>query len=75
MNGNPITEIRRKQGVNRKNFALASGMAYATLCNIEAGLCRKLQRKTLVQLGEMTGIDQAEIQKNYQDWRQSLKAA
>lgn len=71
---NPITVFRQAHNLTRKEFSHRSGVSYATLSNIEAGLVTGMREHTLTTIAEFTQKTPETLQQEFTEWRNSLKA-
>ncbi len=68
---NPILKLRKETGVSRRTFTRENGIAYCTQSNIEQGLPLEIKYKTAKRLSKPLKTDAAELQKQYNEWRQN----
>ncbi|NSW83146.1 MAG: hypothetical protein HPY90_07705 [Syntrophothermus sp.] len=66
---NPIVTIREELGFDRRKFALALGVSYATLQAHENGLVRVVQPAVKRGLAAL-GVDSDLIEQDYTRWRE-----
>lgn len=67
---NPVVRIRERMGMNRVEFARATGLGYSAVTRAEDGLTLRLPRPVvdaLVGLGE----DADAVGREYAEWRKS----
>ena len=70
---NPLAAVRKRLGMNRRDFALRLGVSYNTLHAAESGYPRQLSvgiRRGLAALGE----DAERIAAEYDEWRRQQAA-
>lgn len=69
---NPITELRLALGLSRRDFALALGVGYNALNQLERGHPRRIPTGILSAL-EAAGHDAAQLDARYRAWREERR--
>jgi hypothetical protein len=65
---NPVTAARRKLGLSRHDVAIMGGIGTVYLYNAERGATTRVP-DGIVKVFEQLGIDGAELQAQYAEWR------
>jgi len=69
---NPVTQLRTKHGLSRRELAHQTGISYPTLSSLEYGLPCTMSKKTAAKFEASFNINARHVREEYKAFRQGL---